>query len=764
MFCPKCGKENKSNQKWCCYCGTILSVQEAPAAEAAPPKREAQQVQQKREAPVKKVAERQATSQKKTSKRKKSGKGIVAVIIGVLVLAAIIAACLFIIPSRNKRSDSASDVDAGVDGKRLTFHRSDAAHIIKDNDTGTSFVDNELILSFNETPDLTAVEEAIEPYGGTVVGINDYLHTYQILFDREYTYDELTEISYEIRGMLPSAKSTLNYCFVIELEGYTPNDPEWANEWNNVPSGKNWNLEAIHAPEMWEFYMAMDKTPVNVGVLDNQFFVEHEDLEFKEVFLNNFEIKKEYRSPNHGNSVAGIIAATFNNGKGIAGIAPDVNLYGASMFGLSNRSANTSTDNITICEYEAGLAYLIENKNCRVINLSYGGGLFDDHSISEADIPVAEHIEESLLFMINEGYDFLIVKGAGNDRKDYNDYDAFSLFKNQKVLDRIITVAAITNSYNNKYYLADYSNYGYSVDIAAPGERINTASAAKAAWWYNSIYTEEFNGTSAATPHVAGVAAAILSVYPNLTGPELKNILISSASGIYGYEGLTITPSYDQTIISLDPSYDESDVPFYFYPMLDAYEAIKLASEVAQGKNAPQVANEKWSEAYEAYKEYVLNQTPDWKDDPSLINGQTFTLDGLKYYKDQYSEPKYALYDIDDNGIPELIIFNGCPFMAEAQDYVFTYENGQVKYLGNIGFRSCNLYFFDGAEYCGLFCSDGNGGYFLTNYYYIDNGTTVSEHVKDYIFDETGNVVNTQVTSNAALYNQSISEGGTPLH
>ena len=79
-----------------------------------------------------------------------------------------------------------------------------------------------------------------------------------------------------------------------------------------------------------------------------------------------------------------------------------------------------------------------------------------------------------------------------------------------------------------------------------------------------------------------------------------------------------------------------------------------------------------WSDAYRAY---VLDRDAVFDSVVStVIDEKAYTMDGLQYFKSDYSEPRFSLYDLDRSGTPELIIFNGAASMAGGVDYVFTFE------------------------------------------------------------------------------------------
>ena len=94
----------------------------------------------------------------------------------------------------------------------------------------------------------------------------------------------------------------------------------------------------------------------------------------------------------------------------------------------------------------------------------------------------------------------------------------------ESVKNRIIIVGAC----NNLKKLSSYSNNGADIDIVAPGDNINSLII-------NDEY-EFMSGTSMATPFVSATAALIFSINPDLTGADVKNIIISSSTESIGYQ------------------------------------------------------------------------------------------------------------------------------------------------------------------------------------------------------------------------------------
>ncbi|MEM9530022.1 MAG: S8 family serine peptidase [Pseudomonadota bacterium] len=215
----------------------------------------------------------------------------------------------------------------------------------------------------------------------------------------------------------------------------------------------------------------------------------------------------------HGTHVAGTVGASTNNGSGGSGTAWDVTIMPVRVLGRGG--SGTSYDIIQGIRWAAGLSNDLgrtPSRRADVINLSLGGG--GASSTAESVINQA----------INRG--ILVVAAAGNENTSIPSYPA--------AYNGVISVSASTITDD----LAPYSNFGSTVDIAAPGG--NSSTDVNADGYADSVLSNQFdglelnrsspilgfqNGTSMATPHVAGVAALMKSQYPQMTPEEFDNAL-----------------------------------------------------------------------------------------------------------------------------------------------------------------------------------------------------------------------------------------------
>jgi cell wall-associated protease len=203
----------------------------------------------------------------------------------------------------------------------------------------------------------------------------------------------------------------------------------------------------------------------------------------------------------HGTHVAGIIAAERNNGIGMNGIAHNVEI-------MTIRAVPDGD------EYDKDIAlafrYAVDN-GAKVINTSFG----------KSFSPHADWVYDAIKYAADN--DVLIVNAAGNDGADLDStvsYPNDQVNNGAEISDNFLTVGALNFKYG-KEIVAPFSNYGkINVDVFAPGVQI-----------YATVPNNKYKflqGTSMASPNVAGVAALIRSYYPKLKAAQVKQILMKS--------------------------------------------------------------------------------------------------------------------------------------------------------------------------------------------------------------------------------------------
>jgi len=187
----------------------------------------------------------------------------------------------------------------------------------------------------------------------------------------------------------------------------------------------------------------------------------------------------------HGTHVAGTVGGTTY------GVAKNVNLVPIRILGCDGSGASSNVI--------GGLDWILKNgKKPAVVNISLGGA-------------TSSSLDSAVENLYNNGY--VMVVAAGNSNTD-------ACTSSPARVSKAITVAATDNTDTR----ASYSNYGSCVDIFAPGSQINSS------WIGSNTATKILNGTSMATPHVAGVVAEMLQSTPTASPQTISTNLLNQAS------------------------------------------------------------------------------------------------------------------------------------------------------------------------------------------------------------------------------------------
>ena len=343
-----------------------------------------------------------------------------------------------------------------------------------------------------------------------------------------------------------------------------PNDPLYVEQWHHPHT---------RLPEAWD--ITTGSADVRVAVIDTGILAQHPDLanqiEGGYDMISDPENARDDdgfdsdpeddgdlglgdgSSTFHGTHVAGIVAAESNNNMGIAGASWQTRIMPIRVLGLYGGS---TFDLIQSIRYAAGLSNEsgeVPDQAADIINMSLGGG---GYSSAEEDA-ISAAVEAGTI----------IFAAAGNDGLPRGDYPAS--------YPGVISVASINQ--NNR--LAGYSNYGSTLDIAAPGgdfgqdvdqdgipdgilSTIGDDRESTTTYGYRA-----YEGTSMATPHVAGIAALMKAVNPSLSPANFDRLL----------EEGRITNDLGE------PGRDDD----FGWGVIDAYKAVTAARDLVDGVLEP---------------------------------------------------------------------------------------------------------------------------------------------------------------------------------
>lgn len=323
-----------------------------------------------------------------------------------------------------------------------------------------------------------------------------------------------------------------------------PNDPLLPSQWHYHNTGQTGGEPGadISLPDAWK--METGSPSVIVAITDGGVQTDHPDL-IANMWRNPGEVPDNgldddnngyvddihgysfvensgrITAHDHGTHVAGTLAATSNNARGVAGIAggsgngDGVRLMSCAVFGYDSVPDGFPE------------AYVYAADNGAIISQSSWGytlpGVFEQAVLDAIDYFIDEAGKDEAgnqIGPMNGGLAFFSA-GNANDEGDY--YPSF--------YERVIAVAATTHSDVRAYY----SNYGTWVDISAPGGETDVVAEQGIISTLPGGEYGALMGTSMACPHVSGVAALIVSKYgkPGLSPDAVRSRLLMSVDDIY---------------------------------------------------------------------------------------------------------------------------------------------------------------------------------------------------------------------------------------
>ncbi len=298
--------------------------------------------------------------------------------------------------------------------------------------------------------------------------------------------------------------------FILKKERRSITDHYYSREWHLHNSGTRG--ADIHVEEAWRYTKGKG---IIAAIMDEGIDIDHEDLKANIIgFANYNDPNSNYPGSTsgnwHGTACAGLLAAPINN-IGVVGVAPEAKLF-----------AVRYSDNDVAQDIQAFSDMMKEG--VAVISNSWG---------SYTNLDAYNEIFKTLATKGRDGKGILIFFAAGNDHQDLDEPG----IDDESESPYVISIAASTD--HDK--IANYSNYGSSVDFLAPGgnadHELITTDATGSKGYTSGDYNKHFIGTSAAAPVAAGVATLILAANPDLTRDEVIEIMKKTAdkTGDYPY-------------------------------------------------------------------------------------------------------------------------------------------------------------------------------------------------------------------------------------
>ena len=306
-----------------------------------------------------------------------------------------------------------------------------------------------------------------------------------------------------------------------------PNDPLAANQWHLKRSGTAVAGSDLNIDSTWNYPAGPGTrgTGIRIGVVDDGLQTAHPDLSPNVDTVNDKDWNGGDADPNpgtgddHGTACAGNAAARGDNGIGVTGTAPEATLVGMRLI------AATVTD----AQEAEAMAYLPDLIQIK----SNSWGPDDTGMVLEGPGPLtlAAFQSTTTTGRNNKGNIILWAGGNGGEATDNSNYDGYA--------NSIYTIAiGATDSAGRR---ASYSEPGANLVACAPSsgdtgtlgittvDRTGTAGYNTASSASGGDYTNDFGGTSSATPTAAGIVALMLQKNPSLGWRDVQEILIRTA-------------------------------------------------------------------------------------------------------------------------------------------------------------------------------------------------------------------------------------------
>jgi len=339
------------------------------------------------------------------------------------------------------------------------------------------FKPGELLVRFEAGVSFLAIEATNQKLDASVIETIPELNLYRLRIPEKLaTVAEMVELYQHTAGVVYAEPNYIAYALET-----VPDDPRF---------GEQWGLDKIGSPAAWDIITGTND--VIIAIIDTGIDYCHPDLDGGR-YIGGYDFINQDDDPmddeGHGTHVAGIATADTNNGVGIAGLAWNSQFMGVKVL-----------DAVGVGSYfdlAQGIRYAADN-GARVANISLGGpfpGLT---------------LEEAMRYAYDAG--MVMACASGNEYGYGVIYPA--------AYDQYCLGVAATDSGDER---AIFSNYGPEVDVAAPGVGILSTTGGSYEFW---------DGTSMATPHVAGLAALILARDPDLSVDQVFAAIRDSADDV----------------------------------------------------------------------------------------------------------------------------------------------------------------------------------------------------------------------------------------
>ena len=397
-------------------------------------------------------------------------------------------------------------------------------------------------VKLNSPLELTGLKKMAQETKTHILGQNKFMENWYILACDKNSKGDALEMAnhFYLQGKFAVGEPDLIPTDVLSCV----NDPLFPDQWALNNTGQYGGTPGIdlNACVGWANWTTGDPNVV-IGIFDQGYELNHPDLVANNV--NTGYDTYTATSPSvvwgaHGTACAGIAAAPQNNNLGVSGVAPNCGLSSIShpLYFTPNFEA----------ELADGFSWAWQN-GIAVVSNSYGWygtpAAILDNAILDA-LTLGRGGLGTVICVATHNYNSLGITYPATSHPD------------------VIAVGAASPCGERKNPMSCDgegwgSNYGPELDVIAPGVLVPTTDMQGGNGYDIGDYAPAFNGTSAATPHVAGLAGLIISMNPCLTMKQVNNIIDRTAQKVGGYAYAT-TPGYPNGTWNIEVGYGLIDI------------------------------------------------------------------------------------------------------------------------------------------------------------------------------------------------------------
>lgn len=502
-------------------------------------------------------------------------------------------------------------------------------------------------------------------------GAKEVIQGLDNLYVMQFTTQEMAEQACEILSNME------------EVEYCEPDQYAQAAEYEEPEEAMSWGVSCIGADAYAERVKAMTDTEITVAVVDTGVY-QHSFLKGR-IADGGRDFIDDDMNPNdehsHGTHVAGTIVDCT------PGL--NVKILPVRVLGADNRGSNLVIS--------LGVRYAAEH-GAEIINMSLYGGR-------------NQTVDNAVIYAVNSGC--TVVTIAGNDNSNTEDVSPAHL-------EECITVAAV----NDQLERADFSNWGESVDFAAPGVDILSCVPEFFLGIPYGDAEEIMSGTSMAAPHISALAAMIKLENPSVTSEEIQNIMIEHSIDL-GEEGWDFDYGWGMPDFSEEEETQETDFATWYEEILAEYKTLA-----------------------ENRFDYNL------REQIRYANEGVWNFSGLEQY-----EVYYRLADLANDGIPELLISVNEKGTPKNIVDIFGIQDGVPTALiesdTSVGYRSKYYITTDNR-----IKNVGDGGALnsAVNYYTLSADSAFPNLTEQYVYDGWNGDQYTYINENGASENISLEQ------